>query len=446
VKRRFLEWLDALDPGLQASMRRSITPWLMTAAMAMGVILVGGVLPVTGDFFQLDVKRALAVWAAVFGFGICANLIDRRFELEKLAFAVAALSSCAVVLFFACSMIALSRPPGSSAMAALAILAASYYGYLYRMTARFPFGWLAMLVAFGGALALNEDEGNWAVFALAAPTAFGGSWLVGTMTYRMDRARIRSESLKAAVQAQILDEASRNVSRLSGAMLHVLETTHDASNALSTALINAELLRKSTEARSRGERLQIDEWNTAEELTRQLVRLRSLVEETREVGHAGGNRIDEPRIVAPLPVISDVSRELRVRYPDIEFVSSGSESSIGVIVSGGVDSLRRVLENLLLNACQGDGRRGAQRVEVSLEEAPNVGSIAICVRDDGPGFSAEQLAQPITGFQSSKSDGTGLGLYTVERLVRASGGSMTRSNGPGGGAEVRIFLRAMAST
>jgi len=183
-------------------------------------------------------------------------------------------------------------------------------------------------------------------------------------------------------------------------MVHVLQTTHDASNALSTALINAELLRKSTEARNRGEHMPIDERETAEELTRQLVRLRSLVEETREVGHAGGDHIDAPRIVAPLPVISDVLRELRVRYPDVQFGSSGPESSIGVIVSGGVESLRRILENLVLNACQGDGERGARRIEVSLEEAPTVGSIAICVRDDGPGFGAEQLARPITGAVS----------------------------------------------
>lgn len=160
MKRRFIEWLDAIDPGLRLSMRRSIAPWFMTAAMAMLVILIGGVFPVTGDFFQLDVQRALILWSAVFGFGICVNLIDRRLELEGVAFAFAALSSCAVVMFFAGSMIALSRPPGSSAMAALFILAASCYGYVYRMTVRFPFGWLAMLVAFAGAAALNDDDGN----------------------------------------------------------------------------------------------------------------------------------------------------------------------------------------------------------------------------------------------------------------------------------------------
>jgi signal transduction histidine kinase len=246
------------------------------------------------------------------------------------------------------------------------------------------------------------------------------------------------------VQAQILDETHRDVSRLSGAMLQVLQTTHDASNALSTALINAEVLRKASEARARGEGVRVDEQETAEDLSRQLVRLRGLVEEARQVGHAGGKQFEAPQAIAPLPVVSDVLRELRARFPEVSFGSSGSGSSVHVSVSGGVESLRRILENLGLNACQGNGRQGAQRVDVSVQEASTVGSVAICVRDDGPGFGEEQLAAPITGFQSTKPDGTGLGLYTAERLVRASGGSIARANVSGGGAEVTIFLRSVS--
>ena len=78
-----------------------------------------------------------------------------------------------------------------------------------------------------------------------------------------------------------------------------------------------------------------------------------------------------------------------------------------------------------------------------MREAATVGSVAISVCDDGPGFSAEHLAGPITGFQSTKADGTGLGLYTAERLVRASGGSVARENGPEGGARVTAVLRAV---
>ena len=64
----------------------------------------------------------------------------------------------------------------------------------------------------------------------------------------------------------------------------------------------------------------------------------------------------------------------------------------------------------------------------------------LAIADDGPGFSATQLAAPIAGFASSKKGHTGLGLYTAERLVRASGGSLERANREGGGAEVILIL------
>jgi two-component system, NtrC family, C4-dicarboxylate transport sensor histidine kinase DctB len=62
------------------------------------------------------------------------------------------------------------------------------------------------------------------------------------------------------------------------------------------------------------------------------------------------------------------------------------------------------------------------------------------VEDDGPGFREEQLAGPIEGLSTTKVNGTGLGLYTSERLVRASGGKLVRGNRSSGGASVRITL------
>jgi signal transduction histidine kinase len=425
-------------------MHGSLVPWLGTAAIAMLVIVVAGVLPATGAFFQLDVPSAIAVWTVAFGFGIGASWLDRRLEFGPVVYGTLVLATCAAVLFFAASMIALCRPPGSSAMAGLFILASAYYGHLYRMTVGFPFGWLAILAALLGAAALNTDPANWMVFSVAAPAAFGGSWLLGTMARRAEKARRAGEAYKAAVQAHILDEKSRDVTQLSRTMVEMLQTMHDASTVLSTALFNVEELRKAGEARHRGERAEDAETDAVEDLSTQLVRLRQLLKDTRELGHSRSDQLEALQSVAPLPVVSEVLRQLRVRFPQVDLRSSGAESSLGVIVSGGAESLRRILENLILNACQGDGSVGASRVLVSVQEAVTVGSVAIEVRDDGPGFVEEQLEAPITAFESSKEDGTGLGLYTAERLVRASGGSVARENAADGGAVVTVFLRAVA--
>jgi len=66
----------------------------------------------------------------------------------------------------------------------------------------------------------------------------------------------------------------------------------------------------------------------------------------------------------------------------------------------------------------------------------------LTIADDGPGFSEAMLSAPFRGFHTTKAGGTGLGLYTAERLLRASGGSLTIGNGDQQrGARVHISLR-----
>lgn len=442
MKRRFHEWLNTLDPAVRAAARGSLAPWFGTATAGLLVVLIAGVLPGTSGFFQLRVGPALALWALTFGVGIGTSWVHRRFDVSPSTYGILLLGNGTTMMLLAASLATLSKLPGAAALAAIFILEAGYYGYVYRTTARHPFGLAAVALAAAGALLLGRDEAHRALFAIAGPVALGGHWLLGTITWRQHHERAHSESLRAAVRAQILVEHTRDLRRLSGAMLEVVRTTHDASNALTTALINAEILRKSSEARLRGEPSGVDELRTAVDLSEQLERLRGLVEKARQVGRTRHDAVPTPEVVAVLPVVGSVLRELHARFPDTRLDAGGIEPGDAVVVSGGVTSLHRILENLVLNACQGDGARRATRVEVAVEAAPSVGSLAIRVIDDGPGFTPAQLAGPIQGFESTKPGGSGLGLYTAERLVRASGGSLTRENQPAGGAAVNVYLRA----
>jgi C4-dicarboxylate-specific signal transduction histidine kinase len=114
-----------------------------------------------------------------------------------------------------------------------------------------------------------------------------------------------------------------------------------------------------------------------------------------------------------------------------------------VSLRGGAESLRRILDNLLVNACEGDGAGAARAVVLSV--TPVGSTVEIAVRDDGPGFRPELLASPPRPFATTKPGGTGLGLYTAARLVAASGGSLRRENAPGGGAVVTLRLPAAAA-
>jgi C4-dicarboxylate-specific signal transduction histidine kinase len=140
------------------------------------------------------------------------------------------------------------------------------------------------------------------------------------------------------------------------------------------------------------------------------------------------------------PELQDAVDDARGRWPQIavELDGSAQQDSPRARVVGGREALRHLLDNLIANACEGDGTRLPTRVEVAL--TLREGRVDVHIRDDGPGFQEAALASPVEPFASSKPSGTGLGLFLVERAVRASGGELRRRNLASGGAEATASL------
>jgi PAS domain S-box-containing protein len=106
------------------------------------------------------------------------------------------------------------------------------------------------------------------------------------------------------------------------------------------------------------------------------------------------------------------------------------------------DQMRQVLWNVISNAFQ--ALDGSGRVEVSTEA--RAGEVAIHVQDDGPGIPRENLEKIFQPFFTTKSSGTGLGLPTSRRIVRAHGGDIRVESAPGRGSRFSIVLPALAGT
>jgi signal transduction histidine kinase len=106
-----------------------------------------------------------------------------------------------------------------------------------------------------------------------------------------------------------------------------------------------------------------------------------------------------------------------------------------------VDRLRveQALGNLVDNAL----RHGTGTVLLEAEPVPDA-TVALHVRDRGPGFPAEFLPHAFERFTRPAADragaGTGLGLAIVQTIARAHGGTAVASNGEGHGADVWIAL------
>lgn len=100
------------------------------------------------------------------------------------------------------------------------------------------------------------------------------------------------------------------------------------------------------------------------------------------------------------------------------------------------DQIRQVLWNLLLNAAQAMPSGGT--VELSFEDLG--GAVVLRVRDQGVGIPEKELGQIFDPFFSSRSGGTGLGLATVDRIVRSHGGQVRVQSKLGEGSLFEIFL------
>jgi hypothetical protein len=66
--------------------------------------------------------------------------------------------------------------------------------------------------------------------------------------------------------------------------------------------------------------------------------------------------------------------------------------------------------------------------------------VVITVRDTGPGLPPEAGEELFRPFYTTRTDGTGLGLPIVRKIVVAHGGAVTASNPEAGGAEFLIRL------
>lgn len=93
------------------------------------------------------------------------------------------------------------------------------------------------------------------------------------------------------------------------------------------------------------------------------------------------------------------------------------------------DHLRRVLVNLLENGLRHAGR-AAGAVQVSIEPVgPSL--VRLCVASDGEPIAAEVEAHLFEPFHSTRSRGTGLGLYICRELCERHGASIDYLRRPG---------------
>ena len=218
---------------------------------------------------------------------------------------------------------------------------------------------------------------------------------------------------------------------------------HELNTPLTTMQILAKDLRAALADAPLDERLRKDVEESLSLLFEESKRCRALTQALLSRAEDGR------RPQAPQTLLEIARRAVRLVGP-VEDTEGGvrlHEDSLSLTCPVDSDRVLQVVMNLVQNALRATVELRADglgpRVVVS---AAAIGESAIGVQlrisDRGPGLPAEVRARLFEPFVTTRpvGEGTGLGLYTSQRIVRELGGSLTLTDAPKGGTIAILTL------
>jgi signal transduction histidine kinase len=201
---------------------------------------------------------------------------------------------------------------------------------------------------------------------------------------------------------------------------------HDANNVLVAVIADLDALRRTNGPDERTmNRLQLS--------VERLVALNQRLLATARRGRA--TRPEDVDLAPSIEETLSVARShAKVSGCRVEFLKSGPVRlhTHGLLV-------QQIVSNLVVNAGEATGGRG--HIQVRLSDSPT--EVLLEVHDDGPGIPPERRARLFESLESTKPDGSGLGLFSVRSCAAALGGSVEVGDSPLGGACFRVHLPEM---
>jgi signal transduction histidine kinase len=201
--------------------------------------------------------------------------------------------------------------------------------------------------------------------------------------------------------------------------------SHDLRHYLATVVANAEFLYES-------ERLKLNRDEIFSEIQTASEQMTELLESLRELSREGAT-------VSPAP--GSMEQAIRHAVDSVHARPEFRHASISVNTSGDMEGvfdskkMQRVFFNLLLNACEASSPN-ACCIEVDARSSPD--SFEVRVIDHASGIPEAVRNSLFDPFVSSgKTNGTGMGLAIVHKIVQDHGGSVLVENSSSAGS---IFL------
>jgi signal transduction histidine kinase len=179
---------------------------------------------------------------------------------------------------------------------------------------------------------------------------------------------------------------------------------------------------------------------TIERVRRQLKKLERMVSDFMDMTKVEAGQLELQLARHDLvPLVKDVVDLFEATEPERRIDVSLPNRSVWV--EGDPLRIEQIVSNLISNALKYSP--SVRQVEIGLRRID--GEACLWVRDHGVGISEDdqrRLFEPFqrAGLSQDTIPGAGLGLYVVERLVRAHRGRIDVASRPGAGATFSVYL------
>jgi PAS domain S-box-containing protein len=221
--------------------------------------------------------------------------------------------------------------------------------------------------------------------------------------------------------------------KLNAVTLLAAGVAHELGNPLNSLNIHLQLLERDLRRRASGDA-------GAEELLESVRVARGEVGRLDTIISQFLGAVRPAHAVRSMVSINTVVREslafLEPEIKDRDVIVQEELAEALPLIPGNEDQLKQACYNLIKNAVQALSHGGILRVATSRSDT----HLQISFEDNGTGISSEDMAHITEPYFTRKKNGTGLGLFIVQRILHAHGGLLELLSEPGRGTTARILL------
>ena len=308
----FRPWVTTLDPNQFAALRGRGS-WLIVLSVTMAGTLLASFVPPASDVMGMQITPVAVCWLVMCGNAalISSDVVTR--SLGQIGMGILMLTTSASIQLFFWSWVCFSSEFGSVMLLAFATLIAAYHGEFFQANFAHPWGFMPTLFAVISALVMAPTAHHLAVVIGGGLITIGAVYAMGNIGYTRNRTVQERDSLRAAVDAQVLADRGLEIERTRRALNELRGRNHDAANALAVMFGSVDLIGHYLDEMRGDPQMASQLRDSSVKLKSALDRLSGIVLESSEIGQeAAGEPID------PVTVAREVLREHRPLFPRVD--------------------------------------------------------------------------------------------------------------------------------